>query len=248
MLTLKTKQEIFAMRKSGKVTAAVLALVAELAKPGITTGELDRRAEDLIRSMGAEPAFKGYMGYPNTLCTSVNDEVIHGIPGSRVLTEGDILSVDTGAVLDGYYSDAAVTVPIGKVSEEASRLIEATKKCLELGIMAARAGARLGDIGNAVQKEAESSGFSVVREYVGHGIGSKMHEPPNVPNYGEAGTGMKLTAGMTIAIEPMVNQGSHEVRVDSDGWTVRTKDGMLSAHFEHTVAITDEGIILLTML
>lgn len=248
MLTLKTKQEIFAMRKSGKVTAAVLALVAELAKPGITTGELDRRAEDLIRSMGAEPAFKGYMGYPNTLCTSVNDEVIHGMPGSRVLTEGDILSVDTGAVLDGYYSDAAVTVPIGKVSEEASRLIEATKKCLELGIMAARAGARLGDIGNAVQKEAESSGFSVVREYVGHGIGSKMHEPPNVPNYGEAGTGMKLTAGMTIAIEPMVNQGSHEVRVDSDGWTVRTKDGMLSAHFEHTVAITDEGIILLTML
>lgn len=248
MLTLKTKQEIFAMRKSGKVTAAVLALVAELAKPGITTGELDRKAEDLIRSMGAEPAFKGYMGYPNTLCTSVNDEVIHGMPGSRVLAEGDILSVDTGAVLDGFYSDAAVTVPIGKVSEEASRLIEATKKCLELGIMAAKAGLRLGDIGNAVQKEAESSGFSVVREYVGHGIGSKMHEPPNVPNYGEAGTGMKLTAGMTLAIEPMVNQGSHEVMVDGDGWTVRTKDGKLSAHFEHTVAITDEGIILLTML
>ncbi|OQB45606.1 MAG: Methionine aminopeptidase 1 [Firmicutes bacterium ADurb.Bin153] len=247
-MILKTPQEILKMRKSGKITAAVLAMMGELARPGVTTGELDRKAERLILDMGGKPAFKGYMDYPSTLCTSVNDEVIHGMPGDRVLEEGDILSIDTGAVLDGFYSDAAVTLPIGDVSEEASRLMEATRRSLEKGIEAARAGGRLGDIGNAVQSVAEGAGYSVVREFVGHGIGRKMHEPPNVPNYGAKGTGIRLVGGMTLAIEPMVNQSSHQVRVDDDGWTVRTRDGGLSAHFEHTVAITDEGIVLLTVL
>ncbi|HPI02047.1 MAG TPA: type I methionyl aminopeptidase [Bacillota bacterium] len=248
MVILKTSQEILKMRKSGKITAAVLAMMGQLARPGVTTGELDRKAEQLILDMGGKPAFKGYMDYPSTLCTSVNDEVIHGMPGDRVLEEGDILSIDTGAVLEGFCSDAAVTLPIGDISEDASRLIETPRRSLEEGIEAAKAGGRLGDIGCAVQSVAEGAGYSVVREFVGHGIGRKMHEPPNVPNYGAKGTGIRLVGGMTLAIEPMVNQLSHQVKVDDDGWTVRTKDGGLSAHFEHTVAITDEGIILLTVL
>lgn len=248
MIILKTQQDLKKMRKSGQVTAAVLSLMGALAKPGLTTAELDRSAEELIFRMGAVPAFKGYMDYPATLCTSVNDEVIHGIPGSRVLEEGDILSIDTGAVLDGFYSDSAITLPIGDVASEAARLIERTRAALEAGIAAALAGGRLGDIGSEVQKTAEAAGFSVVREYVGHGIGRKMHESPNVPNYGARGTGTGLSAGMTIAIEPMVNQFGREVAVDPDGWTVRTRDGGLSAHFEHTVAITDEGPYLLTVL
>lgn len=248
MIILKAPKDLIKMRKSGKVTAAVLAMIRASARPGVRTSELDVIAEELISRMGAKPAFKGYMGYPATLCTSVNDEVIHGIPGDRVLVDGDILSVDTGAFLDGYCSDSAITVPIGDVSPEAMRLIEETSKALEAGIAAALSGGRLGDIGNAVQKSAEGAGFFVVRDYVGHGIGRKMHEAPNVPNYGARGTGAGLSPGMTLAIEPMINQLSHEVRVDGDGWTVRTKDGGLSAHFEHTVAVTDEGPIVLTML
>jgi methionyl aminopeptidase len=248
MIVLKTPQDLLKMRKSGQITAAVLAMMAALAKPGVKTSELDRKAEDLIIRMGGKPAFKGYMDYPATLCTSVNDEVIHGIPGERVLKDGDILSIDTGAFLEGYCSDSAVTLPIGEVSDEAARLIDETRKALMAGIAQAQKGGRLGDIGNAVQASAEMAGFSVVREYVGHGIGRKMHEAPNVPNYGARGTGIGLSSGMTIAIEPMVNQLSCEVKVDEDGWTVRTKDGGLSAHFEHTIAITDEGPIVLTML
>ena len=248
MIVLKTPQDLLKMRKSGQITAAVLALMGALAKPGVKTSELDRKAEDLIIRMGGKPAFKGYMDYPATLCTSVNDEVIHGIPGDRVLHDGDILSIDTGAFLEGYCSDSAITLPIGEVSIEAARLMDETRKALEAGIAMAQNGGRLGDIGHAVQASAEKAGFSVVREYVGHGIGRKMHEAPNVPNYGAKGTGIGLSSGMTIAIEPMVNQLAREVKVDEDGWTVRTKDGGLSAHFEHTIAITDEGPIVLTML
>lgn len=247
-MILKTPGDILKMRKSGKITAAVLSMLKDAAKPGITTAELDRKAEELILMMGGKPAFKGYMDYPATLCTSVNDEVIHGIPGDRILKDGDILSIDTGAVLDGFFSDAAITVPIGEVSREASDLLEATERALQEGIRAAKAGSRLGDVGNAVQKAAESAGFAVVRDFVGHGIGRNMHEVPDVPNYGSKGTGMKLANGMTIAIEPMVNQFSHRVKMEEDGWTVRTQDGGLSAHFEHTVAITDEGTFLLTVL
>ena len=248
MIVLKTPQDLLKMRKSGQITAAVLAMMSVLARPGVKTAELDRKAEDLIVRMGGKPAFKGYMDYPATLCTSVNDEVIHGIPGDRVLRDGDILSIDTGAFLEGYCSDSAITLPIGDVSDEAARLIRETRKALEAGIAMAQNGGRLGDIGHAVQTSAEKAGFSVVREYVGHGIGRKMHEAPNVPNYGAKGTGVGLSSGMTIAIEPMINQLSREVKVDEDGWTVRTKDGGLSAHFEHTIAITDEGPIVLTML
>lgn len=248
MIVLKTSQDLLKMRKSGQITAAVLAMMGALAKPGVKTSELDRKAEDLIVRMGGKPAFKGYMEYPATLCTSVNDEVIHGIPGDRALKDGDILSIDTGAFLEGYCSDSAITLPIGEVSDEAARLIDETRKALEAGIAMAQKGGRLGDIGHAVQASAEMAGFSVVREYVGHGIGRKMHEAPNVPNYGARGTGIGLSSGMTIAIEPMINQLSREIKVDEDGWTVRTKDGGLSAHFEHTIAITDEGPIVLTML
>jgi methionyl aminopeptidase len=198
--------------------------------------------------MGGKPAFKGYMGYPATLCTSINDEVIHGIPGPRLLKDGDILSIDTGTFLDGFYSDAAVTLPIGDVSDAAAKLIEGTRKALEAGVSNAKPEKRLGDIGCAVQEAAETAGFSVVRDYVGHGIGRKMHELPNVPNYGKKGTGVMICSGMTIAIEPMVNQFSSAIKVDGDGWTVRTKDGGLSAHFEHTIAITDEGNFVLTVL
>ena len=247
-MILKTPGDILKMRKSGKITAAVLSMLKDAARPGITTAELDRKAEELILMMGGKPAFKGYMDYPATLCTSVNDEVIHGIPGERILKDGDILSIDTGAVLDGFFSDAAITVPIGEVSKEATDLLEATEKALQEGIRAAKAGSRLGDVGSAVQKAAESAGFAVVRDFVGHGIGRNMHEVPDVPNYGAKGTGMKLANGMTIAIEPMVNQFSHRVKMEEDGWTVRTQDGGLSAHFEHTVAITDEGTFLLTVL
>ncbi len=248
MIILKAPQDLLKMRKSGQITAAVLSMMSVLARPGVKTAELDRKAEDLIVRMGGKPAFKGYMDYPATLCTSVNDEVIHGIPGDRVLRDGDILSIDTGAFLEGYCSDSAITLPIGDVSDEAARLIRETRKALEAGIAMAQNGGRLGDIGHAVQTSAEKAGFSVVREYVGHGIGRKMHEAPNVPNYGAKGTGVGLSTGMTIAIEPMINQFAREVKVDGDGWTVRTKDGGLSAHFEHTIAITDEGPIVLTML
>ena len=236
------------MREAGRVSARALRLVGEAVVVGVTTAELDAIAEAAIRADGGLPAFKGYHGFPKTLCTSLNSQVVHGIPSEMVkLREGDIISVDVGAVVDGYYGDNAATFPVGKVSDEASRLLSATKASLDAGVAQARAGHHLFDIGAAVQGVAEGAGFSVVREYVGHGIGRKMHEDPNVPNYGTAGKGPRLEVGMVLAIEPMVNAGGVEVDALPDGWTVVTRDGMLSAHFEHTVAITAAGPVILTV-
>ena len=236
------------MREAGRVSARALRLVGEAVGPGVTTAELDDIAETAIRAEGGVPAFKGYHGFPKTLCTSINCQVVHGIPSEMIkLREGDIISVDVGAIIDGYYGDNACTFPVGKISGEATRLLSATKASLEAGIVQTRAGNHLFDIGAAVQSVAEKAGFSVVREYVGHGIGRNMHEDPNVPNYGTPGKGPRLEVGMVLAIEPMVNAG--EAAVDSlpDGWTVVTRDGMLSAHFEHTVAITADGPVVLTV-
>lgn len=247
MIVRKSAAEIDAMREAGRISARTLRLVGEAVRPGITTAALDEIAEQAIREEGGIPAFLGYHGFPATLCTSVDGQVVHGIPSdSVVLREGQILSVDVGAVVGGYYGDNAATFPVGMVSPEASRLLDVTKRSLEAGIAQSRPGNRLYDIGAAVQAVAEAAGFSVVREYVGHGIGRAMHEDPNVPNYGVAGTGPKLETGMVLAIEPMVNSGSAAVESMPDGWTVVTKDGSLSAHFEHTVAITEEGPIVLT--
>lgn len=235
------------MREAGRITAKALRVVASAVRPGATTGDLDRLAEEAIRAEGAVPAFKGYHGFPGTLCTSLNDEVVHGIPGARVLREGEIVSVDCGAIVDGYYGDSAMTFPVGEVSEEAKRLMVATRESLEAGIARCVPGMRLYDISAAVQDVAERAGFSVVREYVGHGIGRSMHEDPQVPNYGKAGTGPTLKPGMVLAIEPMINAGRADVRSLDDGWTVVTADGSLSAHFEHTVAITADGPRVLTL-
>lgn len=235
------------MREAGRITARALRVVGEAVRPGATTAELDGLAEEVIREAGARPAFKGYHGFPATLCTSVDEEVVHGIPRKRVLREGQILSVDCGAIVDGYYGDSAMTFPVGAVSDEVRRLMEATQASLMAGIEQCRVGFRLHDISAAVQAVAEGSGFSVVREYVGHGIGRAMHEDPQVPNYGKAGTGLLLKQGMVFAIEPMVNAGRAEVRSLKDGWTVVTADGLPSAHFEHTVAITADGPRVLTL-
>jgi methionyl aminopeptidase len=247
-VVLKSSQEIEKMRRAGRVVREVLELVRSHVKPGATTLDLERVAEARIKELGARPAFKGYHGYPCVLCTSVNSEVVHGIPSKkRVLKEGDIVSVDCGAVIDGYFGDAAITVPVGeKIAPDAERLLRVTEASLKAGIAAVKPGATLGDIGAAVQGVVEAEGFSVVRDFVGHGIGVHMHEEPQVPNFGEAGRGMKLRAGMVIAIEPMVNVGKPEVRVLSDGWTAVTDDGSMSAHFEHTVAVTDTGARILT--
>ncbi len=236
------------MRRAGRVVREVLELVRSHVKPGATTLDLENAAEKRIAELGAKPAFKGYHGFPCVLCTSVNSEVVHGIPSKkRVLKEGDIVSVDCGAVVDGFYGDAAITVPVGeKIDPDAARLLAVTEKSLHAGIAAVRPGATLGDIGTAVQGVVEAEGFSVVRDFVGHGIGVHMHEDPQVPNYGEAGRGMKLKAGMVIAIEPMVNAGRADVRVLGDGWTAVTGDGSMSAHFEHTVAVTATGSTILT--
>lgn len=246
MIVLKTPVEIEVMREAGRITAGALRRVGEAVRPGVTTLELDVIAEEYIRSEGAVPAFLGYHGFPATLCTSVNEQVVHGIPGSRVLRDGDILSVDCGAVVDGYFGDAAYTFPVGAVSDQAAALLSATSASLDAGIAKARPDMRLYDIGSAVQKVAEAAGFSVVREYVGHGIGRAMHEEPQVPNFGQAGKGVQLKSGMVFAIEPMINAGGYDVKSLSDGWTVVTSDGALSAHFEHTVAITDDGPVILT--
>lgn len=247
-VVLKSASEIEKMRRAGKVVREVLELVRGHVKPGATTLDLERVAEARIQELGAKPAFKGYHGFPCCLCTSINNEVVHGIPSKkRVLKEGDIVSVDCGAIIDGYYGDAAITIPVGeKISPDTARLLAATEKSLYAGISAVKPGATLGDIGAAVQSVVEAEGFSVVRDFVGHGIGSHMHEDPQVPNYGEAGSGMKLKAGMVIAIEPMVNAGKPDVRVLRDGWTAVTDDGSMSAHFEHTVAVTDTGAKVLT--
>ncbi len=235
------------MREAGRITAMALRVVGDAVRPGITTGELDAIAEAAIRGAGAVPAFKGYHGFPGTLCTSVDSQVVHGIPGARVLHEGEIVSVDCGAIVDGYYGDSAMTFAVGEVSDEARRLMDVTRRSLEAGIARCLPGMRLHDISAAVQEVAEGAGFGVVREYVGHGIGRAMHEDPQVPNYGQAGTGPTLKVGMVLAIEPMINAGRPDVRSLDDGWTVVTADGRLSAHFEHTVAITEDGPAILTV-
>jgi len=248
VITVKSAREVETMARAGRILADTLALVRERAAPGVSTWELDRVAEAFIRShKGALPSFKGLYGFPATLCTSINAEVVHGIPSKkRVLREGDILSVDCGVHLGGLHADSAVTVPVGAITPEAQQLLEVTQRSLEAGIAAARANAQVGDIGAAVQAVAEAAGFSVVRELVGHGIGTQFHEEPQVPNFGSKGTGARLVPGMTIAIEPMVNVGGPDVRTLADRWTVVTKDGSLSAHFEHTVAITEDGARVLT--
>jgi methionyl aminopeptidase len=243
----KSAAELEIMREAGRITARALRMVGEAVRPGVTTAELDRLAEDVIRTAGAEPAFKGYHGFPATICSSLNEQVVHGIPGKRKLAEGDILSVDVGAIVDGYYGDAACTYAVGHVSDEALRLMDATRKALEAGIAQALVGNRLYDISHAVQEVAEGAGFSVVREYVGHGIGRAMHEEPQIPNFGAAGKGPVLKEGMVLAIEPMVNAGGAAVCSLQDGWTVVTEDARPSAHFEHTVAVTSEGPAVLTV-
>jgi methionyl aminopeptidase len=247
VISIKSAREIEIMRRSGKITSKTLERLMEAARPGITTGELDRIADESIRSMGGVPTFIGYNGYPSAICASVNDEVVHGMPGSRVLREGDLLSLDIGTTLEGYVSDSAVTVGIGNVSESAKRLMRVTQECLMLGIAQMQAGNHLGDIGHAVQRHAESHGYGVVRALVGHGIGRKMHEDPQVPNYGEPGQGPLLRKGLCLAIEPMITEGTWEVETLDDGWTVVTEDGKLAAHFEHTIAITDDGPKILTL-
>jgi methionyl aminopeptidase len=227
------------MREAGRLVGEVLTELTAMVAPGVTTADLDEAAEKRILAAGAVPAFKGYHGYPATICASVNEEVIHGIPsGRRILKAGDILSIDVGAALDGYFGDSAVTLPVGRVTEEAATLLRATEESLYKAIECVRPGARISDIGHAVQQHVEAFGFSVVREFVGHGIGEKMHEEPQVPNYGDPGRGPRLTEGMVLAIEPMVNAGKAAVKVLADGWTAVTRDGSLSAHFEHTVAVT----------
>ncbi|HWA93764.1 MAG TPA: type I methionyl aminopeptidase [Terracidiphilus sp.] len=247
-VVIKSSQEIEKMRRAGQVTREVLELVRDHVKPGATTLDLERVAEARLKELGVKAAFKGYHGYPCALCTSVNSEVVHGIPSKkRVLKDGDIVSVDFGVVIDGYYGDSAITVPVGeKIAPDTARLLKVTEDSLHKAIAVVKPGATLGDIGAAVQAIVEAEGFSVVRDFVGHGIGANMHEDPQVPNFGEAGRGMKLRAGMVIAIEPMVNVGKPDVKVLKDGWTAVTNDGSMSAHFEHTVAVTDTGARILT--
>jgi methionyl aminopeptidase len=235
------------MRAAGRLVGQVLTELASKVEQGVTTADLDAVAEGLILDAGAIPAFKGYHGYPATICASVNDEVIHGIPsGQRVLQQGDVISIDVGASLEGYFGDSAVTLPVGRISEEAARLLRVTEESLYKAIEQARSGCRISDLGHAVQKHVEAHGFSVVREFVGHGIGQQMHEDPQIPNYGDPGRGPRLTEGMVLAIEPMVNAGKPAVKVLNDGWTAVTRDHSLSAHFEHTVAVTADGPWILT--
>jgi len=247
MIILKTPQEIAVIERASRVVALAIAFLREQVKPGVTTADLDRLAEEFITREGAIPAFKGYRGYPATLCTSVNEEVVHGIPSSRRrLEEGDIIGIDVGAIVEGFYGDAAVTLPVGRVSEEAARLLRVTEAALDAGLAQVRAGNRLSDISHAVQTVAEDAGYSVVTDFVGHGIGRNLHEDPQVPNFGKPGEGPRLKEGLVLAIEPMVNIGGHEVEVLSDRWTVVTRDKSLSAHFEHTIAITPDGPKVLT--
>ncbi|GAA6397125.1 type I methionyl aminopeptidase [Solibaculum mannosilyticum] len=248
MIVLKTSRELQLMREACRISAMALKVAGEAVEPGVTTAEIDQIAYKLIKRMGAEPNFLNYNGFPATACISVNNEVIHGIPSkSRVLKEGDIVSIDLGAKIHGYNGDNAATFACGKVSPEAQRLMDATRESLYEGIREAKPGNRIGDIGSAVQRYVESRGYSVVREYVGHGVGARLHEDPSVPNFGTPGRGVRLLPGMTLAIEPMINEGTHKVRTLADGWTVLTQDGKLSAHFEHSVAITPDGPVILTI-
>jgi methionyl aminopeptidase len=247
MVSIKSAREIELMRRSGKITACVLGDLMRMAKAGMTTGDLDRFAEKSIRGMGGVPTFKGYRGYRASICASVNEQVVHGIPGSYVLRDGDLLSIDIGTTLEGYVSDSAATIAIGEARENAKRLMNVTQECLMLAIAQMYKGKRLGDIGAAVQQHAESNGYGVVRELVGHGVGREMHEEPQVPNYGVPGMGMELRPGLVLAVEPMITEGGYAVDTMGDGWTVVTADGKLAAHFEHTIAITDEGPKILTL-
>ncbi|MBQ2898567.1 MAG: type I methionyl aminopeptidase [Oscillospiraceae bacterium] len=246
MVILKPASAIKKMREAGRLSALALKVGGEAVRPGVTTAEIDKAIYDFIMSQGATPSFLNLYGFPASACISVNDELIHGIPGNRVIKEGDIVSIDVGACLDGYHGDNAATFVAGTASEEAQQLLDVTKQSLYKGIEMAVVGNRIGDISNAVQTYCEERGYSVVREFVGHGIGRSVHEDPEVPNFGAAGHGPRLVNGMCIAIEPMINAGTRFVSTDSNGWTVRTKDGKLSAHFEHTIAITDNGPIILT--
>ena len=246
MITLKSSHEIELMRRAGKITAAARAYAGELVKPGVTTQEIDRAVEHFIRKQGAVPSFLHYNGYPASACISVNDVVIHGIPDHRVLQEGDIVSVDVGAYIGGFHGDCAATFPCGTISPEAQDLIDVTRQSFFEGIRYAREGQRLFDISAAIQQYVEGHGYSVVREYVGHGVGAQMHEAPEIPNYGHPGRGPRLLRGMTLAIEPMVNAGSPAIRVLGDGWTVKTLDGKWAAHYENTVLITDGEPEILT--
>jgi methionyl aminopeptidase len=248
MITLKSERELNLMRKAGSIVAQILQEMGEMVKPGVTTGELDRFAELRTQELGALPAFKGYHGFPATVCISVNHEVVHGIPSPRrVLKDGDIVGLDFGVIYQGWYGDSARTFPVGNIAADARRLLETTEEALKKGIDQCREGNRVFDIGHAVQNHVEPLGFSVVREFVGHGIGRALHEEPQVPNYGPKGKGLLLKAGMVLAIEPMINAGGHEVKVLADGWTAVTVDRSLSAHFEHTVAITPQGPEILTI-
>jgi methionyl aminopeptidase len=247
MIIFKSPEEIEKMRRAGRIVALTIDRLIEAVRPGISTSDLDRSAERIIQGEGALPSFKGYRGFPATICTSLNEQVVHGIPGWRTLEAGDILSLDVGAIWEGYHADSAVTVFVdGSPSDVATRLVDVTASSLEAGISQLHAGGRLGDVGHAVQQVAEDAGFSVVREYAGHGVGRALHEDPQVPNYGELGRGPQIKPGLVVAIEPMVNVGDWRTRVLADRWTVVTADGSLSAHFEHTIAVTDEGPEVLT--
>jgi len=246
VIVCKSPAEIERMRAASQLVARILDELAVMVVPGVSTADLDAAAEQKVRAAGAEPAFKGYRGYPATLCASANEQVIHGIPNRMPLKAGDIISLDMGVKLGGYYGDSAVTVPVGRVSDAAASLLRVTQEALEKGIAQVRVGGRISDIGHAIQKHVEVNGFSVVREFVGHGIGASLHEEPQIANYGEPGRGPRLAEGMTLAIEPMVNMGKPAVKVLADGWTAVTKDGSLSAHFEHTVAVTKNGPDVLT--
>jgi methionyl aminopeptidase len=241
MIILKTPDEIAVMAKASRVVAEALLVLKDAVKPGVTTDELDRLAESEIRARGAMPAFKGYRNYPKTLCASVNEQVVHGIPSKRVLKEGDIVGLDLGAIVGGFYGDSAVTVGVGRIDEKTAALVRVTEESLSLAIEQAQVGNRLSDISHAVQRHVEAAGYSVVTEFVGHGIGRQLHEEPQVPNYGKPGQGPRLQSGMVLAIEPMVNMGGSAVRVLDDRWTAVTVDGSLSAHFEHTIAIQPSG-------
>lgn len=248
MIVLKTSRELNIMREAGRISAGALRVAGQAVEPGVSTGEIDKLAYDYIISQGATPNFLHYNGYPATACISINDEVIHGIPSKkRIIREGDIVSIDLGAAFEGYNGDNAATFACGDVSEEAKRLMDATRESLYEGIKMAVHGNRIGDISNAVQQYVEARGYSVVRDFVGHGVGASLHEAPEVPNFGKPGRGIRLVSGMTLAIEPMINIGTPNVKQLSDGWTVKTADGKLSAHFEHTVAITPEGPVILTI-
>jgi methionyl aminopeptidase len=246
MIILKSAQEIEYMRQAGQIVAETLKELSNKVRPGVTTGELDEFAEAFIRKAGATPAFLNYQGFPASICASVNNEVVHGIPGLRKLENGDIISIDVGAFYHGYCGDSACTFPVGEISSEAERLLTVTEKALEIGIEKAVSGNRIGDIGAAIQAFVEDNNFSVVRAFVGHGIGRNMHEPPQVPNFGKSGHGPRLEPGMTIAIEPMVNAGTYDVDIMPNKWTVVTKDGRLSAHFEHTIVVTEGRPEILT--